>query len=65
LFSLQAKDKGAEPGGLGSGHAGGLSLQLHALRKGLPAQQEDCQDEQTSPAGQQEGRHALWSLESL
>ncbi len=65
LFSLQAKHKGTEPGSLGSGYAGGLSLQLHALKKGLRAQQEDCQDEQTSPAGQQEGSNELWPLEGL
>ncbi len=51
LFPLQAKDKRAEQGSLGSGHAGGLSLQPQALRKGLQAHPEDCQDAQPSPPG--------------
>jgi len=65
LFSLQAKDKGAAPGSLGSGHAGGLSLQLHAIIKDVQAQPEGCHGAQPSPPGQQEGRHALWPLERL
>ena len=60
LCPLQAKDKRAEQGSLGSGHADGLSLQPQALFKGLQAEAEDCQDAQSSPPGQQEGRHELW-----
>jgi len=43
LFPLQAKDKRAEQGSFGSGHAGGLSLQAQPHIKGLQAQPEDCQ----------------------
>ena len=65
LCPLQAKDKRAEQGSLGSGHVDGLSLQPQALFKGLQAEPEECQDAQSSPPGQQKGRHELWPLERL